>query len=410
MTRKSSSAIPTAERYRQKALAEEKQGRLQEALFAWRIAAQLDPSNKQIQKNIKQLEQSIRNSANKSYRRGLAYFRAGDDKKARQSLLKTLRLMPNHSGAKTWLTTYLNARGNKIYQVQPGDSYTKIALKKYNDPTKAYLIAYFNDLNPQKPLMIGKLLILPNLDPKLMLPRKDIEALLERAQSALEQQRYQEVVHLTEQIKTDVPGHRKASILADTANYQIGLALIQKKQYQAAVDQLKQVRPSFKDRNKAINIAIEHLNTLDRQKKLKQAQDYLDQKDFESALQISEALLEQYPDASQAKSIDRKARYIIGKQLIDQDRDLEAVAILTKLDRTYEDTAQLLAQAHGKLNARAETHYRNGVKHFLNEELELAVKEWKEALRLNPNHPKAAQDIEDAERLLKKWRGLETIE
>ncbi|MEJ2039813.1 MAG: tetratricopeptide repeat protein, partial [Desulfosarcinaceae bacterium] len=64
----------------------------------------------------------------------------------------------------------------------------------------------------------------------------------------------------------------------------------------------------------------------------------------------------------------------------------------------------------GKINARAEMLYRRGVKHFLNEELELAIKDWKETLKLNPNHPKAAQDIENAERLLQKWRGLEKPE
>ena len=47
------------------------------------------------------------------------------------------------------------------------------------------------------------------------------------------------------------------------------------------------------------------------------------------------------------------------------------------------------------------------MKHFLNEELEKAIASWKKALALNPKHPKAAQDIENAERLLDKWRNLD---
>jgi predicted TPR repeat methyltransferase len=59
------------------------------------------------------------------------------------------------------------------------------------------------------------------------------------------------------------------------------------------------------------------------------------------------------------------------------------------------------------LAARAESHYRSGVKHFLNEELEKAVAEWEKTLALNPEHRKARQDMENAQRLLDKLRGLE---
>jgi tetratricopeptide (TPR) repeat protein len=50
--------------------------------------------------------------------------------------------------------------------------------------------------------------------------------------------------------------------------------------------------------------------------------------------------------------------------------------------------------------AGAETHYRKGVQYYLAENLQGAVKEWEEALRLDPEHPSARRDIEKARRLL----------
>jgi tetratricopeptide (TPR) repeat protein len=50
--------------------------------------------------------------------------------------------------------------------------------------------------------------------------------------------------------------------------------------------------------------------------------------------------------------------------------------------------------------ARAEDHYRKGVNYFLAEDLQRAIKEWGETLRLDPTHPNAKGDIEKARSLL----------
>ncbi|MBT8339758.1 MAG: tetratricopeptide repeat protein, partial [Desulfatitalea sp.] len=93
--------------------------------------------------------------------------------------------------------------------------------------------------------------------------------------------------------------------------------------------------------------------------------------------------------------------------LLDQGNAAKAIDALKPLDENYQDTAQLMAQARAQLNARAETFYRQGVKHFLNEELEQAIDSWEKALAINPEHPKAKLDMDNALRLLDRWRGLE---
>lgn len=55
---------------------------------------------------------------------------------------------------------------------------------------------------------------------------------------------------------------------------------------------------------------------------------------------------------------------------------------------------------------QAEVHYTKGIKHFLAEELDQAIVEWEETLRLNPEHPLAKRDLEKARRLLKNLKRL----
>jgi tetratricopeptide (TPR) repeat protein len=50
----------------------------------------------------------------------------------------------------------------------------------------------------------------------------------------------------------------------------------------------------------------------------------------------------------------------------------------------------------------AEQHYAAGVGYFLEQKLPEAVKEWEEALRLNPNHPNARRDTQKTRSLMKK--------
>ncbi len=54
----------------------------------------------------------------------------------------------------------------------------------------------------------------------------------------------------------------------------------------------------------------------------------------------------------------------------------------------------------------AQIHYRNGVKHFINEDLKSAIAEWEAALACDPNHDKARENIDNARRLMQK---IETL-
>jgi tetratricopeptide (TPR) repeat protein len=142
-------------------------------------------------------------------------------------------------------------------------------------------------------------------------------------------------------------------------------------------------------------------------KKIEIAQGYLDRSEFSATMDAAEEILEQHPDNVNAREMLNLAGYASGKALLEKGQEIEAIERLKKVDPSYSDTAQLLSLARARTRAAAETLYRDGVKQFINEDLERAIGTWQQALDLNPNHPKARQDMENAMRLLEKWRELE---
>jgi len=199
--------VSPADEYRNKAIADEQQDELQAALLTWHIVARFDPDNAEIPKMIQTLKRDISKKAREHYHRGLNHYQAGDYADASQAFLATLRMDPGHKRALYYLKTRLQNLDQTVYKVRRGDSYFGIATRIYNDPSKAYLLAYFNDLDPEKTLMTGTALLLPALDPKYLRPRSDIKALLAKAQGAFDSHRYSETINLTTQIKKEVPGH-----------------------------------------------------------------------------------------------------------------------------------------------------------------------------------------------------------
>jgi tetratricopeptide (TPR) repeat protein len=239
-----------------------------------------------------------------------------------------------------------------------------------------------------------------------LLPRRDLLVLMDQAQKALNLNRYTEVLSITERISTQSPGNAQAQLLADTAHFNLAAAHLEKREYQSALERFKQVSPAYRGRDQAMAMAQRQINRQTADQKLQQARNALEDKNYAEAMRISEQVLAGEPSHGFAQVVFDAARYALGKRYLDQGEEPLAIETLSGLDRTYQDTARLLTQAHARLNARAEALYRQGVMHFLNEELELAIETWTTSLTLNPNHPKAGQDIDNARRLLEKWQAM----
>lgn len=393
--------------YIQRARDLEQRSELRQALLALQVAAALDQSNPQTAAAVAALKTRIDEAAKAHFTKGLAYYEAGKREEARTEFLRTIHLDPGHQDALYYLKIRLHSTNQTVYRVQRGDSYSKIAAKTYKDARKAYLIAYFNDQNPHKPLMTGTILLLPALDPHFLDPRKEINDWVTQARIALDQGDYDDVLDLTARIDKAAPGHSESRKLRDEAYYQQGLDLIEQQRYREALETLKKVGKRHKNRNTAIRQARQYIQARALNEKLKDAQRYLKQKKYANVIHVTEQVLKQSPKNAKAKELFNEANYTMGKQLLDQGEEAAAAQYLGAVDKSYRDTQQLLSLALARMRAQAETFYRNGVKHFINEDLEKAVKAWERALELNPKHPKARQDIENARRLLKKWKAIE---
>lgn len=401
------SAETTAAAYIKRAMSHEDRSELQQAMMAWQVAAQLDKDNTRVATAIAALKTRIADEAKMHFKKGLSYFETQKYDAAQTEFLKTIRLDPHHHGANHYLKTRLHSKDQTTYRVKRGDSYSKIANRTYKDARKAYLIAYFNDRNPHKPLLTGTVLLLPALDPRFLDPRKEINDWLSQARVALDEEQYKRVLDLTAKINDVVAGHPGARRLRDEARYQQGLELIEQERYGEAIETLKKVGKRHKYRDIAIKQARRHIRNRALKDRLQNAERYLKQHKYLEVITIADEVLEQNPENGKAKELSNAANYALGKQLLDKGEEATAVKYLKAADKSYQDTEQLLSLALARMRSQAETYYRSGVKHFINEDLEKAVKDWERALSLNPNHPKARQDIENARRLIKKWKALE---
>ena len=395
------------ERFQQRALELEQRGELHQALLTWRVAAALNPENTLMTKIIGDLVDTIEIQSNNYFADGVVLFNKGEFDQARRMFIKTLHLKPGHMEALHYVKHLLPLAGYQHYTVRKGDSFTRIAADVYQDAEKGYLLAYFNDLDPDKPLLTGTLLVLPKFPGSNNPPSSAAASPSETATTSKDA--------LKDQTPNTVQPPEKGTAAAEMAvsprpsdenQYQVSLALIEKGRYTDALVQLKKISPKFKGREEAIakvNGLIQK-RTVDAE--LQQARTQLAQKSFQKAHDILENILAQSPDRDDARSLMDEARYGWARELMAQDRESEAIALLQTLGPLYDDAENLIVQAKGMRNARAEKFYRSGVKHYLNEELELAVEDWKNALALNPEHPKAATDMENAIKLLEKWRDI----
>ena len=136
------------------------------------------------------------------------------------------------------------------------------------------------------------------------------------------------------------------------------------------------------------------------------AREYFDRRAYRQSLDWAERLLEQTPDSADARDLAVEARYRLALDHYDHKRFFEAREVLEKADEGHEASVALFQTVRTRLAKQAQIHYRNGVKHFINEDLKSAIAEWEMALACDPNHGKARENIDNARRLTQKIEAL----
>ncbi|MGB2927295.1 MAG: hypothetical protein WBB70_00130 [Desulfobacterales bacterium] len=298
--------------YLEKALAYEKNDELQTALFYMQIAGTLNPDSIKIPEKIASLKSTIDHKARKHFTTGVECYEKRKFKDARRQFLTTLRYAPGHQEALDYLKNRLHPKEYLNYTVKEKDTLKDISKKFYKDPSKDFLIAYFNNLKTGEEPISGTTLEIPVLESEFNRPSIDIPIELIKAENLLKEKQYEQALAVAGKI-------------------------------------------------------------LDYDKSNKAAQDL-----------INTAFCQQ------------------GKDLIIRKNYTEALHVLSRADPQYDCVKKTTSDVYTAMEKQAEVHYLKGVNHFLNEELQSAIKEWEKTLALNPEHKKAKKNINNARSLLKK--------
>jgi len=125
----------------------------------------VDPDNPVAKEKVDQIESDLKILAEDRYQTGLSFLDRGDYKKARQEFLTALRYNPDHIKASQILRDH-ELKGKKIkgyveHTIQAGESLSRLAQRYYGDYKKFHIIAEFNQMEDATRIRIGQKIQVP---------------------------------------------------------------------------------------------------------------------------------------------------------------------------------------------------------------------------------------------------------
>jgi len=309
------------------------------ALQYLKIANAIRPRDQEILRKAKELKVGLQGLADERFKAGVSSFNNNKPKEARKQFLTALRLSPEHRGALDYLKNKLSGKGYTAYEVKKGDTLKTVAEAIYKNPGAHLLIARVNGLGTNDKPRPGTSLKLPVVQPGL-----------------LKVLTFAPLAKARKQKGASAPEAEDAGPAASTPG---------------EVDMLLSTA------------RIQYNNKL-----------------YETAASVTEEILEIDPANKEALSMQRESYYQMGMDLKNKESNLQALKMFQRLSPLYRDTLKQTDLLKEKINTLSEPHYQAGMQHFLDENLEGAVEEWRTTLEINPYHSKAKAGLENALKLL----------
>lgn len=383
----------------------EARGELGMALDHWRLVEDLAADSKEAGGEIQRLEEKIDARVRFHYQTGLAKLMDSRHTDARNHFLAALRLDPTFQPAMRQIRAHFSPFPFRVYQTVPGDRPASVAKKFFGDERKGFLVAWFNRLPEDRALPPGSLLILPEREDTG--PQEIKEKLapdpLDLARDRLSDGDLQGALTLARQAD---PSKAKAQTLIHTIQLEQASQQVETGRLADATTSLAAIPDGFEGKA----ALAEKLDFALKQRQfdfdLKNARELFDQGRYGQCLDQAEMLKQRAPDNTAVARLAAEARYRLALAYFDHKRYREARAVLENMEEDHEAGMALKKAVHARLVELAQVHYRNGVKHFINEDLNKAIAEWEIALDCDPDHAKARENIENARRLLQK---IETL-
>jgi tetratricopeptide (TPR) repeat protein len=310
------------EKYRARGLEYEQKKDWPQALRNWEIVLGFLPTDESVRKKVAELRQQNTALSNQHFRNGVAHFQKNALIPARKEFLATLYYQPDHKEARNYLKEKIPGEEYAVYEVKKGETLKEIARKKYGDPQKDFIIAYFNDLPQNTQPATKTVLKLPHWEPlktreKIEVeeeypepsegPSANLKELFDAAQGHLTARRYKESIAAAEKILETDPTNKEARGLISLACYQNGKGLIQAKKFSEALVVLNRVEPGYKDVKESILYAKKQISEVHY---LQGVKFYTDQ-ELEKAIQEWETALAYDPNHPKAKRDIESARALL---------------------------------------------------------------------------------------------------
>jgi tetratricopeptide (TPR) repeat protein len=283
--------------------------------------------------------------------------------------------------------------------VRKNDTLRDISNKFYKDPGKDFLIAYLNDLKANEPLVPGTKLKIVTLGKKMTKPPFNMDKELTDAKTLLEKKAYGDVLRIAEKILEHDRLNQEAKDLRSAVYYQMGIRLSRQGKYVEAINTFKKADPQYEGVEKAIQ------KTTD--KELKKAERLLKEKQYKQAVDATQNILNHDPSNKAARDLINTTYCQMGRDFITQKDYVQALDVLSRADPEHGCVKKALFDVKQMSRKQAEVHYLRGVKHFLNEELTDAIKEWEMTLAIDPDYKKAKESIKKTRDLLEKLKQVE---
>lgn len=332
-----------AARFTDRALEQVRAGDLRRARDSWSVVAALRPDAAEPKRQVEELTARLAAEASRRYRDGLSLLQEGKPEAARRELLLALAAEPDHAAALVALNSRLDPDAVAV-TTAPGDSFASLAKRHYGDAGKAALVARVNGLDPGGAPAPGTVLLLPDL----ALP---------------------------------APGAGKRA--AGTAE-----------------------TPSPPSPAPSTAAAESPLRPEAAEEQFARAREFYDAGAFTAAATAAERIAGNPAVGKRARELAGDAWFAAGDAALKEERLPDALAAFRKAEPVRRDAAALIATVERLSQERAEEHYNAGVRFFINQRLDAAIRSWERALALNPAHPNAPKDIEKARELQQKLREI----
>jgi tetratricopeptide (TPR) repeat protein len=383
----------------------ETRGELGMALDHWRLIEDIAANPKEAEREIQRLEKQVDAAVRSHYQAGLAKLKDRRSTDARNHFLAALRLDPNFQPALRQIRARFSPFPLRVYQTVPGDRPASVAKKFFGDEKKAFLVAWFNRVPEDRALSPGSLLILPEWEdpgpPEI--EEKPAPDPLDVAKDRLAAGDLQGALTLARQAD---PSDAKAQTLIHTIQLEQAAQQVEAGRLADATASLAAIPDGFEGKA----ALAEKLDFALKQRQfdldLNNTREMFDQGRYGPCLDQAEMLMQRAPDNPAVARLAAEARYRMALEHFDHQHYREARTVLENMEESHEAGTALKATVHDRLVELAQVHYRNGVKHFINEDLKKAIAEWKIALDCDPDHAKARENIENARRLLEKVETL----